>query len=56
MECTILDIAVDHQISELQKVLKKAKYLGVDVTRATQTDVSVLEELKSKINGQDKLI
>lgn len=56
LEKTILEIALDHHKAQLNAVLKKARFLGVEVSKATQADIHVLEELKNKLNGQEKLI
>lgn len=56
IERTILDIALNRHKEELDKVLKKAKYLGVEVSKATKADMDVLETLKNKLVGQEKLI
>lgn len=56
LERTILEIALDRHKAQLEAVLKKARFLGVEVSKATQADIHVLEELKNKLNGQEKLI
>ena len=49
VEKTILQIAVKRQISELEKVAKKAASLGVDTTRAVERDLNILKDLETKL-------
>lgn len=49
LEKTILQIAVKRQMEELQKVSKKARFLGVDTTRAVEKDLNILKDLETKL-------
>lgn len=49
IEKTILQIAVKRQVSELEKVAKKAASLGVETTNAVQHDLNVLKDLETKL-------
>lgn len=55
LERVILDIALERHKSELEKVLKKARFLGVDVSKASARDLQTLADLKLKLQGQTKL-
>lgn len=48
-EKAILQTAVKKQMSELEKVAKKAATLGVDTTRAVERDLNILKDLETKL-------
>lgn len=49
IEKTLLQIAVKRQMTELEKVSNKARYLGVDTTKAVQRDMDILKDLETKL-------
>lgn len=54
-EKAILQVAVQRHFNELEKVLKKCRELGVEVTKATQIDIEAVEVLAKKLDGQEPL-
>lgn len=48
-EKTILSIAVKRHIEELEKVIRKVKFLGVDTTKAAMSDMNTLKDLETKL-------
>ncbi len=48
-EKLILQSAVTQQISQLEKLAKKAASLGVETTNAVQKDLNTLKDLETKL-------